>query len=875
MSNISFTNPYLLLVGLVFIALVCIPFFLSIKKSGFNFHNITSLVCHILIAIMATLALAQMTLRTVQTKTTVYVLADVSYSSHNNLDKIDEQINSLKKNLPKNSEIGIICYGKDFEVLVEPGQALKSVKEAKVDDSATSIKPALEYASGAFSDNVIKRIVIISDGNETNDDHISGLISDYESRDIHIDAIYLDNNLPEDAGEVQISNTTLSDTTVINSNSDVTFTIDSNKQTSCDLELYEINENEEEILVTKTTDILLSKGSNSMILNMDTSVSGTHYYHAKLVNIKDGDLNDINNSYFFNQTITEALNVLFIGTNQADYDNYVSKNDNVNVTSYINNPNVPYNLEDLCQYDEFVLSNINISDLSYSELFVTNLEKAISLYGKSLVTIGNTYIQNNKDGENSTLSILSQMLPLKYDNSSDKSRLYTIILDISKSMDSISHLKMAKQAAYSIIDLLEETDSLYVIAFYGDVITPFNVDKATPSNKLKAKEVISKLDSKQATSLGAALNYAYESLVTKNYISKQIMLISDGLSYGLDQTNIDNAAKKLGNANIHVSTIFTAKTDEDVSINLKNIASYGNGNYYSVSTEEQASNLVLTAVADEVTESYKTSKDGFELYIKKPKDELVADLNKLSSVNDFYVSVAKTTAQTIVEVEEKSKKYPLYSNWSYGEGKVSCITTSFSNVDEELVKRIPTINKPNLYGYTPFLFESSLNGSSVEVVVTPPEINSLAVATLKVTYPSKSNIGVQEIVMSFNSKDYLTSFNCEYAGTYNLELSYKVGSIETKAQASFVISYMPEYDSFELFDASNLYRFITSDGQVVEEGKLQISNDGLPVTYYKYEFAPLLMILCCVVFVCDIAIRKLRWQDIKDIFTKKKRVKDK
>ncbi len=875
MSNISFSNPYLLIVGVVFIALVCIPFFVSVKKSGYNFHNITSLICHTLIAIFATLALAQMTLKTVQTKTTVYVLADVSYSSHQNLDTIDDYINDLSKNLPKNSEIGIICYGKDFEVLVEPGDDLRSVKNSHVDDSATIIKPALEYASSAFSDDVIKRIVIISDGNETNDESISGLVNDYESRGIHIDSIFLDNNIDPEISEVQISDAVLPESTYINSNSDVTFTIDSNIMTSCNLEIYEQSESGEDVFVSSVRDILLSEGSNSLVVNLDTSVSGDHYYHALVTNIKDGDQNEINNSYYFNQTVTESLNVLFIGTEQSDYEDYASKNPDVIITPYINKANVPYNLEDICKYDEIVLANVNISELAYNEVFVSNLDKAISIYGKSLVTIGNTYIQNNQDGENKSLSMLSNMLPLKYDNFNDKSRIYTIIIDISKSMQNASHLIIAKQAACSIIDLLEETDSLCILAFYGDIITPFPVDKVTKENKEKAKDIVNNLTDKQATSLGAALNSAYDILNGLKYASKQVMLISDGLSYGLDSTNIDNAARKLANANVHISTIYTVCSGNQGYENMKNIAHIGNGTSYVVNNEDEAKALVLTTIADEVSENYKSSLDGYEVFIKKPKDDLVLGMTEIDKVYDFYTSSAKTTAQTIIEVQEKTKRYPLYSNWKYGEGSVSSIATSYSNIDSTIVERIPLNNTPSMYNYSSFLIETSISGTKTEVVVTPPEINSKAVATLKITYPISSDQEVKEVTMSFNSQEYISTFDCEYVGTYNLELSYQLGDSITTAHTSFVLSYLPEYDSFELYDASNLYHYITSDGQVSENGKLVISNDGLPVTYYKYEFAPILMILCCALFVIDIAIRKLRWQDIKDIFSKKKKVKDK
>ena len=145
MSNISFDNPYLLIIGLVLLVLLFISFFVSIKKESFNFHNVGSLVLHAVIIVLVSLCLAGMKLERVVTETNVYVMADVSYSSIDNYEKIDEYIEDLKYNLPRNSKLGVVAFGKDHEILVELGSDLVSVKNTKVDTSETNIFDALNY----------------------------------------------------------------------------------------------------------------------------------------------------------------------------------------------------------------------------------------------------------------------------------------------------------------------------------------------------------------------------------------------------------------------------------------------------------------------------------------------------------------------------------------------------------------------------------------------------------------------------------------------------------------------------------------------------------------------------------------------------------
>ena len=158
MSNISFDNPFLLIIGVVLLISLFISFFLCIKRGSFNFHNIASLVIHAVIIVLVTLSMARMKLEMVVTETNVYVMADVSYSSKNNLDNIDTYIKRLNKNLPKNSKLGIVTFAKEPELLVKLGGKIVSVKKSKVDNSETNILDALNYTASLFKNDVIKRV---------------------------------------------------------------------------------------------------------------------------------------------------------------------------------------------------------------------------------------------------------------------------------------------------------------------------------------------------------------------------------------------------------------------------------------------------------------------------------------------------------------------------------------------------------------------------------------------------------------------------------------------------------------------------------------------------------------------------------------------
>ena len=76
-----------------------------------------------------------------------------------------------------------------------------------------------------------------------------------------------------------------------------------------------------------------------------------------------------------------------------------------------------------------------------------------------------------------------------------------------------------------------------------------------------------------------------------------------------------------------------------------------------------------------------------------------------------------------------------------------------------------------------------------------------------------------------------------------------------------------------LQEASNLYYMVSQNGKVSEDGHLELANDNSYVMTYTLDFTPIFMIICVILFVVDIMIRKLRWTDIKALFKKQNPIK--
>lgn len=868
MNSINFDNPWLLIIGIPLLLIVIVSFIIAVRKDNKTIHNVTSFAIHILIVILITLGLAKTSYERIITETNIYILADVSYSSNKNLDLIDEYINELEGNVPKNSKIGIVCFGKDYEVLTDVGEEIKSVKESKVDKSATNIYEALEFTATLFKDNVVKRIVIISDGEETKESSIVSLVQNLSVENVYVDAIYVDNNLKEDDKEIQINEINYINSTYLNNEETVYAIIQANTTSKAYVKLYKDNE------LLKEKAVVFAKGYNSITFDLDTSIVGTFDY--KLVVESDDDTSTYNNNYMFTQTVNEKLQMLFISSNNSDLEQAKELYGNsCIIDAYVNNKNVPYTIEQLSKYDEFVLSDIDIRTLNNYSQFIASIDTLVSKFGKSLITFGNTYIQNNYDDP--TLSVLNNMLPVKFGNNENEDKLVTLCLDISRSMEQVDRLKIAKETACSILDNLDDDVMVLVIGFYGEVRTIHQQSPASEREVLKEK--IRNLEAYQGTFMGSALGYTYEAVTSLPYSKNEVILISDGLPYGEQATSAKVMVKKMADANIMLSTVHTISLDGGDL--LKELASIGKGYYYYIKDVESVNGLVLNGVMNSLTDTIlEANESTVEVLLKK--EVLVEGIDALPNILGLYNNTKKSSAKVILEatytdITNTSYKIPLYSYWDYGNGVVSTFASTISGnwiskwdsdtLGTEALSNVPKANQPNERIDSAFIIETQSLGTNTLLNVVAPSLNVNSVLNVKVTNPDNSVVTKE---LTFNSENYVCELVTDLVGEYVVELTYQLGQTLYTSTYSFTISYLPEYNSFEIFEASNLYYMVSNNGQVSENGKLVLTNDNSNEQKYIYDFTSLFMIICVILAVVDVIVRKLTLNDIKALFRNKK-----
>lgn len=896
MSSISLNNAYMLFLIIPLVALLLVPFLIAVRRENVNGHNVASCVLHVLMAVIIAFTAAGTSIVTVITGTEVYVVADVSYSANRNLDVIDGYINKLGNNLPANSTMGVVCFGKDYQLLTRPGEQFRTVKIADVDDSETNILSALDYAGSLFHNDVIKRIVLITDGRQTDATDSNALkrqVDALKAANIYVDAIYVDDNISDDAKEVQISDVSFTQAAYLGHPEKVEVVIECSYDNKSEITLY----HDGNVVDEDAPD--LYKGYNTVSLDLLTDESGTYEYEVVIKS--DEDANPYNNSYKFVQEVTSLAKILLITDNRADYTS-ISQiyGGNAQIDAYVNDPEVPCSIEELCKYDEFVISGVDVETLNNCDMFMNSIYKAVDMFGKSLVTLGDMNIQNkqlNALTDTSAAKQLANMLPVNFGNKSEEGKLTTIVLDASRSMMQNSKLIYAQRAATNLISTLNENDRLCVVVFAGEVsevsytIPPINV--SNEDKVQEAIEMINTLGGTQGTYIGLGLEAAFEAMYRDNAANKQVMLISDGLNYENETNDPLEVAKKMRAYGIVTSVLDIGRGERtdakalQAEQRLKNIAAYGSGEYYDPPTSEADVDKVVFGEMASNTNDLIVSGIFSPVNIKLRFDESVSGITDAGYITGYVNCWKNPAASTVLRTTYYTEggvefEVPVYAYQRYGKGKVSTFTSTLNgtwtsawdaldddgaSLKQKLFYNIFSTNTPEGKADYPFTVDRYSEAGFTTVTLVPAQLRgNEAKVTVSVTKPDGE---VVEGNLTYNSRLYTYKFASQQAGRYTVNLSYSYGGVSYTADASFNVSYLAEYDSFASYDASVLYKMLGGNGKLLNkdsDNDIKLENNADEVGTHSVSLTVPLMITCVVLFAVDIIIRKLKWNDIVSLF---------
>lgn len=888
MNNISFDNPWLLFLLIPLLAAVLVPFFIAVRRDNANAHNITSAILHIIICLCITLTISGMSLETVVTETNVYVLADVSYSANYNLEDVQEKVNTVAGKLPRNSKMGVILFARDYKLVSDLGEPIPDVAAQSeiVDRSATDIASAMRYAGNLFDDDVIKRIIVITDGAETvSKNNIIKVVGNLQDIGVYVDAVYVDDNIKPEVREIQIDGVEATASTFLNKEETASVLVRAN----CG-----VDENGETVSRTdgyislfggsgliERKPVTFYNGLNVFDVSLPTDTAGSFSYSVKIEAANTAnDSNKDNNAYSFRQSISDEKRVLFIGGSAGDLaaGQRVYGTEGVDYVSDVKE--IPLNVEELCEYDEIALSNFDVRTIPASNMFLTSLTTLVDSYGKTLTTYGNTFVQENIDGSDAALNSLAGLLPVNVGNNNQEARLIAIMIDVSRSEGFSARLDVAKRAAVALLNVLNANDMVMVVSFSGIITTLLPPTKLTSTKVIIDK--INEITVENETNLYAALDYTYSNMPTR-YRDRQIFIISDGYDRSShSQSEIVAKAAEISADNVAISAlgIYPLPGYGDLMNRIVNNRNSVKGSFYKEIVSEQDLDFTLKDIIDD-KQQVEISGDAYEVSIDT-QDAAVEGLGNLGAINGFYYNSPKevnvTTVLTVKYWRDKVTSFdvPIYAYWSGGgNGKVVSFMSDISSFwtggwtdgsdGAKFLSNIPDATLPDERITTPFLIGIENNGNNVTVSVSAASVlHSSARFTATLTDPE----GVSTVKnLSLKSSVYVASFDIDEIGLYTVHVDYTHGDKHYEADSDFTVAYYAEYDAFASFSRSSLYRLITEYGSILDLDETdRLENDNSAYTTYIFDFTLPMMIACAALFIADIVIRQLKWKDITSFF---------
>ncbi len=854
MKKVVLSNPNLLLILILLIVILIIPFIYVLKKRRCDFRIISSFALHLLIFVNIAFALSNVKLITTyeDSGTEIYLLADVSFSNQEKLTKLDETIKKIESELDDETKMGVACFGKDFEIISELGANFVSIQDNKVDGSATNIANALYSVQNLFSSDSTKRVIVLSDGKQTDGDCVVAA-EELMNQNIHIDAINYNEGL-SDKLEIQINDISYTPSTFINHHEEATIAVQSNFTDNVSLTLYK----NDEIMATGILDV--TEGLNIIRFALDTTNEGTYEYKINVSSTKGKDSNDKNNSLYFVQEVVSDLNVLAISNKEENNYPFFKEiyGDNAKLTCYDYQHPIPLDLESLCQFDEILLDNLKMDDIPNSEQFAFDLDAFASVYGKSIVTLGEVS-SSNKDSI--ALKKVEDFLPIRFHPSND-SRVVVLIIDCSFSMAEEERLEKAKAGAKKCLDLLDKDDYIMIESFCQSVNIVHPISKLT--NLEPIKKAIDSIELGPGTYIGSSLNTTYKQIQNLDYDSKQVILLSDGEPSETDTIDPLSVVKEMSNSGIFTSVINISSLAGAPLMNQLSVA--GNGSYYYVENSDDLANIMTQEIQDEYIDAI--IEGTAEVSIDQQNHDVMESVSYLPNVEGYYYSRVRGRAELIASTIYTNKvggqrKCPIYATWNYGRGKVSSFTSNLYSKWASSWKKVESSRK-----FFKNFVDSMAPQERIDTSLNIAVENNGYTSTLSVGIISlKENATVKATILSPSGKKetkdlslakslYVGTFDTEEVGVYHLQIRYGNEKDYIDVYKKFTFSYSSEYDGFDNRKEVLLYKIVSGEGEVYT------TNDSIKKIEHKKktqttDITYVFVLISVVLFVLDVAVRKV------------------
>lgn len=729
--SIEFTYWWLLFLAIPLIGLSLIPYFKTAKKYRRTRNRILSLVLHCVTIVLVTLALSGITfVRSVANPANELILVvDLSNTQEEAAEDRDGFINGLlKESVYQDFSVGVVTFGLTqvyaVPITSDAGSVYAAYKQAELPDtSATDIEAALEYARTLFNHPESGKIVLVTDGKETDGNIVSSsVIAGIVAQGTKFDAVFVSSDYSDK--EFQILSIDLPDVQVTeDTECTLSLNVLSKDAGKVRVNLYD---NGEQVKIgsgdeaTLEYTVALKEGEQVIPLKHTFTGEGIHEIKAELVPVSEGssDGMQINNAYYTYVNIEVFNKVLIFEYFEGDSvtliemlrDGNMLGEDGLYEVSLFNLQKdtvvrytesgteegiVPETVDDLRAYDQVIMNNIANSDLVNRAIPLDKLLYSyVYEYGGGMLTVGGkdpvsgeAHAYNRRDMYGKDYQ---KMLPVEAIQYTPPAGVM-IVVDVSGSMDTAmqdgeSRLYWARIGVTAALDSLSERDKIGIMTLGSDYSDILPLTPLTDRSKIEA--AIGKIDSANSgTVFTPSVVHAAEQLRAAQMEKNHIIIISDG-EIGEEEGNkcAEYVRQCHEDEKLHltVSIMIVGGTGGPVTQNIV-AASREEGWFDKIKPEEPGSGYyTFQGNGDEISTAMKQDLNSeaikeivmktFRPIVYNRTSQIVQgiklDGNAVDVSLDGFFGVKKKNLESVDLVLTGEYQVPVYARWKYGKGSV-------------------------------------------------------------------------------------------------------------------------------------------------------------------------------------------------------------
>ena len=324
---------------------------------------------------------------------------------------------------------------------------------------------------------------------------------------------------------------------------------------------------------------------------------------------------------------------------------------------------IPTTVTGLEAYDLVLLSDVPSTSLSPAQMNAILAYVRDSSGGFIFAGGESTF---GEDGYAETA--IEEILPIRFEiNEKRKDLALVIVLDKSYSMVG-PKLQLSKEAAKAALDLLEPTHRFGMISFDDTPHSTVPLQLAT--NKPLMTQLIHRIRASFQTNIYPALEMAFESLAESDAEARHIILLSDGKTY---PDEYEALVTRMAEDDITVSSVAVGEeADREL---LGNIAEWGNGRSYFMRDVARVPQIFIreTKIASQKTLIEET----VETTVASRVEAFTSiDMESAPPLRGYVSTQAKENAEVLLASEASA---PILARWHYGLGKAAVFTSDVKN----------------------------------------------------------------------------------------------------------------------------------------------------------------------------------------------------